>query len=128
MFQGGYSSRITAAAIAAPIPLERKLLFSPLLPIGDGVYRGKVMEQFESYFCKINIRLEYEGSKAKPKSLLLNGEILKMKVMWYMGKEDRYPGEYALIPEDKTVWNDWNRNYDTLWIASGDVEFMEENK
>lgn len=80
------------------------------------------MEQFKKYRCKIKIRPEYEGRKPKPECLKLNDVISDFQVMFWMDKEDNYPDEWALVPVVCNLF----RGANIVWIASGDVEVLEE--
>lgn len=82
-------------------------------------------QQFKVYECRVNIRENYQGRECKPGVQALNNQVFTLEVLWKMGKDDPYPGEYALFPtqrEQKEVFV----AHDLGWISSGDVVFIKQ--
>ena len=75
--------------------------------------------RFESAKCRIVIRPTYDGNLVKPECLKLNGKVVVLSAAWLMDGADKYPGEWALMPEG--IDEDF-RVAGIGWIASGDVE------
>ena len=75
---------------------------------------------------QINIRPSYAERAARYSTLALNGTILKLRTMWYMGEDELYPGEYALVPAEKEDRDRLWENGQIIWIASGDVVEVKE--
>ena len=77
------------------------------------------------FLAKVRVRFafrpEFDGRPLKPEFAALNGRECVMEVGWCMGRDERYPGEYAILP--------CGRERSGLpvylsWIASGDVEIL----
>lgn len=91
------------------------------------IYENEPKAEYSTYekiLCKINIRPTWRGEKPKTRVEDLNGQIHIMEVMWKCDKDEQYPGEYALKPADRKVFERWVREYDIGWIASGDVKIL----
>jgi len=86
---------------------------------------AKKYQPYDKIICRIKVRPEYKGRKARPEVQELNGQILLMQVLWLQDDGDKYPGEYALRPDDKDTWFKWSEKNGVGWIASGDVEILE---
>ena len=85
----------------------------------------KKYKPYDKIMCRIKIRPEYEGRKARPKVQELNGQVLLMQVLWLQDSDDNYPGEYALEPCDREIRSKWFEGTGIGWISSGDVEILE---
>lgn len=76
---------------------------------------------------KLSLRPTYKGRLVKQQLMFLDGRIMNMVVMWEMGEDDPYPGEFALQPyseENKKLFYDNG----LMWIASGDVAELENGE
>lgn len=82
-------------------------------------------QQFKVYECRINIRETHNGRECKPGVQALNDQVFTLEVLWKMGKDDPYPGEYALFP-DKREEKEIFVKHGLSWIASGDVELLKQ--
>jgi hypothetical protein len=86
------------------------------------------MDWYQYHLKKVRVRfkprLKLEYKILKPGVKELDGTVLEVVPSWLMSEEDPYPGEWALISTNsiKSVI------LDIHWIASGDVEFIEEIK
>ncbi len=67
-------------------------------------------------------RLKYETRGLKPGIIEHINKELIVRPCWLMSETDAYPGEWALGPANPSEYLLPNIH----WIASGDVEFVEE--
>jgi hypothetical protein len=74
------------------------------------------MNVYDKVIATVRIRRGSEWN-VKPEAEQLDGNTYKFVVAWKQDKDDKYPGEYALMPEDTNYPADAPR-----WISSGDVE------
>lgn len=72
--------------------------------------------QYKMVNCLIDIRQEVGELVIRDEAKALSGKIANFRVMYQMGEEDPYPGEWTLVPENLSVLNGIG------WIASGDVQ------
>ena len=86
---------------------------------------SKQLNPLNTYNCRINPRPSYNGRGLKESVELFKGKIMLLTCMWLMDEDDKYPGEYALLP---TSEEDIKLFYhaDMTWIASGDIEVLGE--
>lgn len=74
--------------------------------------------------CRLKIRKQYKGRKPRPGIMEFNGLEFIIEVGWYMGKNEPYPGEWALA-DFKGEEGGLMETCGILWIAEGDVEILE---
>ena len=73
------------------------------------------------YLAKVNIR---RGERTvKPEAEQIDGKVYNFRHGWIMDNDDPYPGEVAWIPDDGEYPIDA-----PSWIASGDLEFSQEEE
>jgi len=103
------------------------------------------MQFLAIYRVRFKPRAEYRGRTLRPSLLQFAGRELIVQTWWMMNDDDRYPGEWALgrpsghghrIDVDlfERPWDDvppgvsWSEraDYCAMWIASGDVEVLEQ--
>jgi hypothetical protein len=74
---------------------------------------------FDGVLCVFSPRATYMGRAIKPKMLEKAGMQIVLRKLWYMDKNDPYPGEYALSTVDscRTLME----KLGVAWVASGDV-------
>ena len=83
------------------------------------------LEPYDKILCKISIRPEFCGRKARPEVVsALNGKTMLMQVMFCMDEGEKYPNEWVLVPYGRQEYDDMIKV--TGWIASGDVEILEQ--
>lgn len=80
---------------------------------------------YDKITARVKLRESYEGRALKPKVLELEGKTLRLTVLWRMGEDDLYPGEFALGPHGLESTEAMGAA-DLTWIASGDVEVIEQ--
>jgi len=73
----------------------------------------------------VNIRPEYDGQKAKPSAVALNGMVFDFDFQWLMDENDPYPGEIAWAVHDIRKHLEEFPDAPT-WMASGDLEIITE--
>lgn len=79
---------------------------------------------------KLRERNPHSGMPLREEALQLEGETFDFSFGWFMGEDDPYPGEIAWIPPMRKKYgrpeDTWPDNAPS-WIASGDLEILEEN-
>lgn len=89
------------------------------------------LELYREYRCKMNIRGHYCDRGIEPgltgSIRALDGKETTMYPMWLMGKDDPYPGEYAMAEHLRPGSSDKSgilSKTGLTWIASGDVKIL----
>jgi len=80
------------------------------------------------YRCRVKIReVSPIGNAAIPEVRdYLNGKELVLRPMWIGDEDDSYPGEWAMMLS-RGDWMEAERaGHQFIWIASGDVEVLEQ--
>lgn len=83
------------------------------------------IELHSVYKCKIAFRKIYKGRTLKKNLEELNGRIFELQAGWICQGDEHYPGEFAMISIDRET-SEIFVNYGIGWIASGDLEIIEE--
>lgn len=79
------------------------------------------MKRFARYKCLVKFRSEFNGNKLKDRVKKLNGHTFTLVCGWQNEPNEKYPGEYAMIPitiKDNNIFVESG----IYWIASGDLE------
>ena len=71
--------------------------------------------------CKVQIRQSYQGRPMRKDMAAINGQVVSLIALWYMGDHDAYPGEWALGSS-----SGGRELGPAHWIASGDVVPVQE--
>ena len=66
--------------------------------------------------CVIRIRSSHQGRPMREDMTPLNGQVIELVALWFMGEQDPYPGEWALGSA-----SGGQELAPANWIASGDV-------
>lgn len=81
---------------------------------------------YNQFMCRVKLRPEYRGNPLKQGLERLNGQVVRMQVLFKGGEDDKYPAEFALEPADDKLRRDWfDGGRGVVWISSGDVELLE---
>jgi hypothetical protein len=78
------------------------------------------IEPMGTYRCKIKLRPLHNGQPLKPAALAIDGEEMVLTYGWRVEPDEQYAGETALL------FTDFPPPKGLGWIASGDVEVLEE--
>ncbi len=88
------------------------------------------IQLYHSYRCRIAMRPLYNGNPVKPELQGLQGQEFLLRAMWLQDDQDTYPGEWAMgdahIASDPILRLLSASGGHLTWIASGDVEVLEE--
>lgn len=82
---------------------------------GAGVIVGKG----EPYMVRIRREI---GLAVKPEAEQLDGKVFVFRFGWTQDKDDTYPGEAAMVPNDF----DWPADA-PAWVSSGDLQPVTDN-
>jgi hypothetical protein len=80
---------------------------------------------FLTYVCKVKARPKYKGRDPKYGVKKIDGDEFSLFASWMQGKNDPYPGEYAMtIIGDRDAARLYKLGI--TWISEGDVEILRE--
>jgi hypothetical protein len=76
------------------------------------------IRQHHTYVATVRIR-RGPGWDVKPEAEALDGRRMRFLASWCNGEDERYAGEWAMMPVERVPW--------IAWVASGDlVDITEE--
>jgi hypothetical protein len=79
-----------------------------------------VIEPCKFYRATVRIRREGFGD-VRPNAEQLDGKRYLFRVSWLQDSDDRYPGEWAMSPDDASYPDDAPH-----WLSSGDLTDIEQ--